>query len=176
VAVISSGGIVRSRAIKLAGDKLDGAIINNLRAKRDLFIGDISAEMIKVQIGAALPEISRGTVEVSGRNERRRCAQSIYVTSADVYDAIGNALESICGTITRVLEVTPPEIASDIWDFGIMLVGGGANIPGIAQLITQRTGLRVTVAKNPMDCECIGIGRLIENPSLLQTGILYKHR
>lgn len=176
VAVISSGGIVRSKAIKLAGDKLDGAIINNLRAKRHLFIGEMSAEMIKVQIGAAMPDISRGTVEVSGRNELRKCAQSIYVTTADVYDAINPALDSICRAITSVLGVTPPEIASDIWDFGIMLVGGGANIPGIAQLITQRTGLRVTVAKNPMDCECIGIGRLIEKPSILQSGILYKNR
>ncbi len=176
VAVISSGGIVRSKAIKLAGDKLDGAIINNLRAKRDLFIGDMSAEKIKIQIGAAMPDISRGTVEVSGRNERRKCAQSIYVNTADVYDAISPALDSICRTITAVLGVTPPEIASDIWDFGIMLVGGGANIPGISELITQRTGLRVTVAKNPMDCECIGIGKLIEKPSILQTGILYKNR
>jgi rod shape-determining protein MreB len=75
-----------------------------------------------------------------------------------------------------VLESTPPELAGDISDFGIMLVGGGANINGIAELINKKTGLRVTTAKNPMDCECIGIARLIEKPSIIPGGILYKNR
>jgi rod shape-determining protein MreB len=75
-----------------------------------------------------------------------------------------------------VLESAPPEISSDIYEFGIMLVGGGANIYGISELIRERTGLRVTIAKDPMDCECIGIGRLIEKPSILPEGILYKNR
>ena len=79
-------------------------------------------------------------------------------------------------TITRVLESSPPEIAGDISNYGVMLVGGGANIVGIGELISKKTGLRVTVAKNPMDCECIGIGKLIEKPSILSDGILYKNR
>ena len=176
VAAISSGRVVKSRAVKLGGDKLDGAIINALLSKRNLFIGEMSAEMIKVKIGAAMPGMDRGVAEVSGRNEKLKCAQAVKVSTEDVYNAIHSALESICLTITRVLESTPPEIAGDISNFGVMLVGGGANIAGIADLIAKKTGLRVTVAKNPMDCECIGIGKLIEKPSLLLEGILYKNR
>lgn len=176
VAVISSGRIIKSRAIKLGGDKLDGAIINNLLSKRNLFIGEISAEMIKVRIGAAVADIDRGLCEVSGRNERLKCAQAVRISTEDVYNAIHSALEAICRTISSVLEASPPEIAGDISNFGIMLVGGGANIVGISELITRKTGLRVTVAKNPMDCECVGIGRIIEKPSGLIDGILYKNR
>ena len=175
-AVICSGGIVRSSAVKLAGDKLDGAIIHALRTKRGLFIGDISAEMIKLKIGSATPGINRGEVLVSGRNEILKCAETIRVSSPEVYEAIHSGLEAICRTIRNVLEQTPPEIASDIYDHGIMLVGGGANIVGIGELITKNTGLRVTIAKNPMDCESIGIGRIIENPKLLPDGVLYKNR
>ncbi len=175
-AVICSGGIVRSSAIKLAGDKLDGAIINSLRTKRGLFIGDISAEMLKIKIGAAMPGVNRGEALVSGRNEILKCAETIRVTSADIYDAIHIGLEAICRSIMNVLETTPPEVASDIWDHGIMLVGGGANIVGIGELITKKTGLRVRIAPNPRDCECIGIGKIIENPRLVADGILYKNR
>ena len=176
VAVISSGGIVRSRALKLGGEKLDAAIVNNLRVKKDMFIGEVSAEMIKVRIGSALSGVNRGALDVSGRNEKLKCAQTIKVTGEDVYNATHGALEAICNTITRVLESAPPEIAGDISDYGIMLVGGGANIHGIANLINQKTRLRVTVAKDPMDCECIGIGRLIERPNIIPDGILYKNR
>ena len=176
VAVISSGRIIKSRAVKIGGDRLDNAIINNLLTKRDLFIGEMSAEMIKVKIGAAVAGINRGSCDVSGRNEKLKCAQAVRVTTEDVYNAIHTALESICRTISSVLESTPPEIAGDISNYGIMLVGGGANIAGISELITKKTGLRVTVAKNPMDCECLGIGRLIEHPSILQDGVLYKNR
>lgn len=176
VAVISSGGIVRSRAVKLAGDKLDAAIINNLRMKRDLFVGEVTAEMLKVRIGSAIPGVSRGALDVSGRNEKLKCAQTVRVTTEDIYNATHTALEAICRTVTGVLESTPPEIAADISDYGIMLVGGGANIHGLAELINHKTRLRVTVAQNPMDCECIGIGRLIEKPSIIPGGILYKNR
>ncbi len=176
VALISSGRIVKSRAIKLGGDKLDNAIINTLLARRDLFIGEISAEMIKVRIGAAVEGVNRGFADVSGRNEKLKCAQSVRVSTEDIYNAIHTALEAICRTILGVLESSPPEIAGDISDYGVMLVGGGANIVGIGELITQKTGLRVTVAKNPMDCECIGIGKLIEKPSILTDGVLYKNR
>jgi rod shape-determining protein MreB len=176
VAVVSSGGIVRSRAIKLGGDKLDNAIINNLLTKKNLYIGEISAEMVKVKIGSALEGVNRGACDVSGRNEKLKCAQAIKVTSEDVYHAIHMALEAICRSITNTLESSPPEIASDISDFGLMLVGGGANIYGIGEFISKRTGLRVTIASNPMDCECVGIGRLIEKPGILSDGILYKNR
>ena len=176
VAVISSGSIVRSRAIKLAGDKLDAAIINNLRTKKDLYVGEMTAELLKVRLGTALSDVDRGLLDVSGRNEKLKCAQTVRIGSDDIYGAIHTALEAICRTITSVLEGTPPELAGDISDFGIMLVGGGANINGIAELINKKTGLRVTTAKSPMDCECMGIAKLIEKPSIIPGGILYKNR
>jgi len=176
VAVISSGGIVRSRTVKLGGCKLDSVIINYIKSKKGLCIGEISAEMIKVKIGTASPKINRGMVQVSGRNEKLKCAQTVSVTSAEIYDAIRMALEAVCRTILGVVETLPPETAADISDYGIMLVGGGANIPGVGEFISARTGLRVTVAKNPMDCECLGMGRIIEHPEILSGGILYKNR
>ena len=176
VAVISSGGLVRSKAIKLAGDKLDAAIINNLRTQKELYVGEMTAEMLKVRLGSAVPGAQRGLLDVSGLNDRLKCAQTVRVSSDDIYGAIHSALEAICRTITGVLESSPPEIAGDISEYGIMLVGGGANIHGIGELIRQKTGLRVTVAKNPMDCECIGIAKLIERPSTIPGGILYKNR
>ena len=176
VAVISSGVIVRSRAVKLGGDKLDNAIINSLLSKRNLFIGEMSAEMIKVKIGAAVEGVNRGVADVSGRNEKLKCAQSVKVTTEDVYNAIHMALEAICRTIMSVLESSPPELASDVSDFGIMLVGGGANIYGISELITRRTGLRVTVAKNPLDSVCLGIGRVIESEGALGNLLKYRGR
>lgn len=176
VAVISSGCIVRSKAIKLAGDKLNSAIINGLRSRRELYVGEMTAELLKVRLGTAVPGTDRGMLEVSGINERLKCAQTIRVTAEDIYMATHAGLDAICRAITSVLESTPPELAGDISDFGIMLVGGGANINGISELITKRTGLRVTVAQSPMDAECIGIARLIEKPSILADGILYKNK
>ena len=176
IAVISSGRTVCSRSIKLGGDKFDNAIINNLRTKKNLAIGEMSAEILKLKIGSAVEGTSRGTATVSGINDKLKCAQTLTVSTDDLYNAIHPALEAICRSITGVLEAAPPEIATDISEFGIMLVGGGAGIHGISELIRQRTGLRVTIANNPMDCECIGIGRLIEKPSILPGGILYKNR
>ena len=176
VAAISSGGIVRSKAIKIGGDKIDNAIINALKTQKDLSIGEISAEMTKVKIGCAVAGTERGAIDVSGINERLKCAQTARIVSSDIQPVLRVALDAICRAITNVLESSPPEIAGDISDYGIMLVGGGANIAKISEFINQKTGLRVTIAKNPMDCECIGVGKLIENPNLIPGGILYKNR
>ena len=176
VAVISSGCVVRSKAVKLAGDKLNSAIINGLRTRRELYVGEMTAELLKVRLGTAIPGTDRGMLEVSGINERLKCAQTIRVTAEDIYMATHAGLDAICRAIMSVLESTPPELAGDISDFGIMLVGGGANIHGISELISKRTGLRVTIAQSPMDAECIGIARLIEKPSILADGILYKNK
>ena len=176
VAVISSGGLIASRAVKLAGDKFDMAIINSLRTKKDLFVGEMTAELLKVRIGSALQGAERGMLDVSGLSDKLKCARTVRINSDDIHGAIGGALEAICRTILSVLDSVPPEIAGDISEYGLMLVGGGANIHGIGELIRKMTGLRVTIAKNPMDCECIGISKLIEKPSIISGGILYKNR
>ena len=110
IAVISSGSVVTSRALKLAGDKFDAAIVNNLRTKRDLFVGEMTAEMIKVRIGSALHGVDRGVLEVSGRNEKLKCAQTIRVGTEDVYSALNPAYDAICRAIMSVLGSTPPEL------------------------------------------------------------------
>ena len=176
VAVISSGGLIASRAVKLAGDKFDAAIINSLRTKKDLFVGEMTAELLKVRIGSAIQDADRGMLDVSGLSDKLKCARTVRIATEDIYAAIGSALDAICRTILSVLDSTPPEIAGDISEYGLMLVGGGANIHGIGELIRRRTGLRVTIAKNPMDCECIGLSKLIEKPSIIPGGILYKNR
>lgn len=176
VAVISSGGLIASRAVKLAGDKFDAAIINSLRTKKDLFVGEMTAELLKVRIGSALQDADRGMLDVSGLSDKLKCARTVRIATEDIHAAIGSALDAICRTILSVLDSTPPEIAGDISEYGLMLVGGGANIHGIGELIRRRTGLRVTIAKNPMDCECIGLSKLIEKPSIIPGGILYKNR
>ena len=176
IAVIRSGGIVRSRTVKLGGNKLDYAIINSIKNKRGLCIGEISAEMIKIKIGAADPALNKNVVKVSGRNEKLKCAQTLSIRSEDICEPICAALDAICRAILSVVESTPPEIAADIADFGIMLAGGGANILGVADYISKRTRLRVTVAKTPTDCVCLGMGRLIEHPEILSGGIIYKNR
>lgn len=176
VAVISSGGLIASRAVKLAGDKFDAAIINSLRTKKDLFVGEMTAELLKVRIGSAIQDADRGMLDVSGLSDKLKCARTVRIATEDIHAAIGSALDAICRTILSVLDSTPPEIAGDISEYGLMLVGGGANIHGIGELIRRRTGLRVTIAKNPMDCECIGLSKLIEKPSIIPGGILYKNR
>ena len=176
VAVISMGRLITSRAVKLAGDKFDAAIINSLRTKKDLFVGEMTAELLKVRIGSALQNADRGILDVSGLSDKLKCARTVRLVTEDIYSAIGGALDAICRTIISVLESAPPEIAGDVSEYGLMLVGGGANMHGIAELIKKRTGLRVTIAKNPMDCECLGLARLIEKPSILPDGVLYKNR
>lgn len=176
VAVISSGRLIASRAVKLAGDKFDAAIINSLRTKKDLVVGDMTAELLKVKLGSALQGSDRGVYDVSGLSDKLKCARTVRITSDDIYSAVSGALEAICRAILGVLDNTPPEIAGDISEYGVMLVGGGANISGISEFIKRKTGLRVTIARNPMDCECLGIAKLIEKPSIIPGGILYKNR
>lgn len=176
IAVIKSGGIVRSRTVKLGGGRIDLAIMKSIMSKRGLSIGEISAEMIKVNVGAAIQSLNKNVAQVSGMNERLRCAQTITVSSKDIYDTISAALDAICRAILAVVESTPPEVAADIADYGIMLTGGTARLPGIGEFISARTRLRVIVAKNPMDCACLGMGRLIEKPEILTSGVLYKNR
>lgn len=176
IAVIRSGGIVASKTVKLGGNKLDVAIINSIKNKKGLCIGEISAEMIKVKIGSANPTLCKSMVQVSGRNETLKCAQTLLISSADISEPVCMALEAICRAIRSVVESTPPEVAADIADYGIMLTGGGACILGAGEFIAQKTRLRVTIAKNPMDCVCLGLGKLIEHPEILSGGILYTNR
>lgn len=163
VAVISSGGIVLATSLRSAGDEIDEAITSYIKRKYNVLIGDSTAEMLKKNIGSAIPETDRGTMEVRGRNLLNGLPAVITVNSGEVREAMGEQISRILDCIRATLEATPPELSSDIYDTGIMMTGGGAMIPGLAQLVSRITGIRVMVSKNPMDAVAIGIGRVIDS-------------
>ncbi len=175
-AVISAGGIISARSIKLAGDRFDGAVINYLKQKRNLVVGAPTAEELRIRIGTADGTGDRGSMTVYGRNARTGLASRQEVFSSEVTEAITPSLDTIMRGILSTLEDVPPEIAADVSDFGIMLSGGCAEMPGLPRAIYRATGLRVTVARNPRDCVINGLGRLIEHPHLWGARLDYRLR
>ncbi len=164
VAIISLGGVVISRSLKLAGDELDEAIVNYIKNKYNVLIGSVSAEMLKKNIGSVHPSADRGTMQVSGRNlSAGGLATTITVSSGDIREALREPMDMIISTIKGALEATPPEISSDLYDYGMLLTGGGALLGGIAQLIQERTKINVSIAQRPLDSVCIGIGKMLES-------------
>lgn len=176
IAVISSGGIVRAKSLRIGGDKFDQAIINYCKYRKDLMVGDAAAEMAKRQLAVATPDIDRGNTQIFGRGVRTGLATTQTMQSGEVCQALRAPIEAIIRAIITTIEETPPEIAGDIFDFGIMLTGGGANIPGLASLISKHAGVRVTVAKQPMDAVCQGLGKFIEQPKHTTKQLIYRSR
>ena len=176
IAVISSGGIVRAKSLRVGGDQFDQSIINYCKYRKDLIVGDTAAEMAKRQLAVATSDIDRGSMQIFGRNVRTGLATTQTIVSGEVCQALRAPIEAIIRAIITTIEETPPEIAGDIFDFGIMLTGGGANIPGLAALISKHAGLRVTVAKSPTDSVCLGLGKFIENPKLISKQLIYRSR
>lgn len=162
-AVLSMGGVVVSESLRVGGVELDRAVVQHLRKKYDILTGELTAEALKIKIGTAYPKIDRGSVSVSGRDLRGGLTATVNVTSADICDALGSRLEQITAMIKTTLEETPPELASDIYDSGIMLTGGGAMLEGLPELLTKNIGIRTIRAKNPPDCVCRGIGWCLGN-------------
>ncbi|TYO96572.1 rod shape-determining protein [Desulfallas thermosapovorans] len=162
VAVLSLGGIVASRAVRVGGDKFDEAIVKYIRKEFNLAIGERTGEEIKVEIANACPE-DKPIVEmqVRGRNLLDGLPKEITVNSWQIYHAISENLSLIVNTVKEVLEETPPELASDIIDKGIVLTGGGALLQDIDTLIARETGLNVIIAEDPLSCVAIGTGRAL---------------
>ena len=159
--VISLGGIVKSTSLRTAGDSLDQAIVAHLKRAHHIHIGEISAERLKLRLGSADPSLDRGTMVVSGLDSRTHTAVTREIRTADIYEAIRDPLEEIVTMVKRTFEETPPELSADIFETGIVMVGGGSLLPGLADLIARHTGVRVTVANRPMECACIGLGRML---------------
>ena len=174
VAVISSGGIVAARSIKVAGERFDAAIINYLKQRRNLVVGMPTAEELRVRIGAMDSGIDRGSMTVYGRNARTGLASRQEVFSAEIMEAITPAMDAVMRGIRSVMEDVPPEIAADVYDFGLMLSGGCAETPGLPAAIRAATGLRVTVARDPRDCVINGLGRVIRTPALWGAPLEYR--
>ena len=159
VAVISLAGVVVSSSIKVAGDVFDQAIMNYMRKTHGLFIGQEAAEKIKIQIGTACEESTPRTMEVKGRNVITGLPKTATVTSEEVRMALKDATGQIVETVHGVLEKTPPELAADIVDRGIVLTGGGALLHGMDTLIEQRTGVSTLTVQNAMGVVAVGTGK-----------------
>ena len=165
VAVLSLGGIVYSRSVRVGGDKMDEAIINYIRRSANLLIGETSAERIKKEIGSASPP-PKGeglTLEIKGRDLMNGVPREIAVTEAMIADALSEPVEQIVEAVKQALEATPPELAADIVDKGIVLTGGGALLRNLDTELRDRTGLPVSLADEPLSCVVLGCGKAVEN-------------
>lgn len=163
IAVISMGGIVASRSVRTAGDAFDMAIVNYIRKKYSLLIGERTAESVKIGIGSAFPEATVTEMEVRGRNLLNGLPENITITSEEVRDALYEPLCDVMDAIRETLAHTPPELSADVIEQGITLTGGGALLRGMDKLINRETGMPVYVAEYPLDCVAEGTGKIIEN-------------
>ncbi|MBE6879709.1 MAG: rod shape-determining protein [Ruminococcaceae bacterium] len=164
VAVISLGGIVSSRSVRVAGDEFDSAIINYIKKKYNLLIGERTAENVKTAIGSAYPYTdNEPSMDIKGRNLLNGLPENITITSEEIREALSEPLSHVIDAIKVTLEKTPPELAADIIDQGITLAGGGANLKGLDLLIHAETGMPVKIAERPLDCVADGTGKVLEN-------------
>ena len=168
VAVISLGGIVVSRSIKIAGDDCDEAITKFIRKKYNMMIGERSAEALKVNIGCAYPFDEEQFMEIKGRNLLTGLPVNVEVSSNDMLEALREPVQEIVETVHEVLEITPPELAADISSRGIIMTGGGALLYGLDKLISQTTGINTMVAENAVECVAIGTGKSLDWVEVLE--------
>src|SRR3954471_9372919 len=168
VAVISLGGIVYCKSIKIAGDKFDESIVNYVRRQFNLLIGERTAENIKMAIGNAYPYEEERVMEIKGRDLVAGAPKTIEITSTQVHDALTDSVNEVVDAVKTALEKTPPELASDIVDNGIVLTGGGALLANLDILLRERTGLPVSLAEDPLTCVVLGSGKVLEDIDLLK--------
>jgi rod shape-determining protein MreB len=167
VAVISLLGIVYSKSVRVGGDKMDEAIVNFLKRRFNILIGERTAEQIKIAIGSAFPEEELRTMQVKGRDLVAGIPKTTEVTSEEIREAMQEPVNSIVEAVRLALEKTPPELAADIVDKGIVLVGGGALIRNIDVLLREETGLPIVVAENPLTAVVMGSGKVLDSADLL---------
>ena len=168
LAVISLAGIVYARSVRVGGDKMDEAIMTHVKRKYNMLIGEASAEEIKIKIASAYPMDPEQQIEVKGRDLVTGIPQNIIITSEEVRKAISEQVESIVQAVRIALEQTPPELAADIVDRGIVLTGGGALLKGLDQLLREQTSLPITVVDDPLSTVVMGTGRALDNIHVLK--------
>jgi rod shape-determining protein MreB len=171
VAVISLDGVVYSKAVRVGGDKMDDAIMAFIKRRYNLMIGDMTAEQIKITIGSAYtpPEGSeKRTMEIKGRDLISGIPKTLSINEAEIREALAEPVNIILDTIKVILENTPPELASDIVDKGIILAGGGALLSGLDLVIREETGLPVIVAEDPLTAVVRGVGKMLDEIDLLR--------
>ena len=167
VAVISLSGIVTSHSIRIAGDKMDEAILQYVKRKYNLLIGERTAELIKINIGSAYPEENPQSIKVKGRDLVTGIPKTLEINSEEVREALAESINTIIDTVRITLEETPPELAADIIDKGIVLVGGGAVLKNLDILLREVTSLPITTAEDPLSSIVLGAGMVLDNEELL---------
>ena len=172
VAVISLGGVVVSHSLRIAGDELDEDIIDYIKKEMGLAIGETTAEEIKMEIGCALPLMTEKTMEVRGRDLSNGLPRNVVITSSQIEEAMRGSINEIVEIVKTTLEKTPPELASDIVEKGIVLAGGGALIKNLDKLLSQKTGMPVYIAENPLECVVKGSGKTLEDLERLKSVLI----
>lgn len=168
VAIISLGGIVTSKSLRVAGDELDEYIVNHIKKEYNLMIGERTAEDIKMTIGSAFPKNQEESKEVRGRDLVTGLPKTMNITSTEILEAIKEPINAIVDAIKYTLEKTPPELAADIMELGIMLTGGGALLSGFDKMISKETGMPVHIADEPLNCVALGTGLALEHIDTLK--------
>lgn len=168
VAVISLGGIVTARSIRVAGDEMDEAVISYIKRQYNLMIGERTAEQLKMEIGSALPFDRPEKIEIRGRDLVSGLPKTLAISSDEITEALADTVNAIVDAVKVTLEKCPPELSADIMDRGIVLTGGGALLRNLDKLLQRETGMPVIVADNPLDCVAIGTGRSLDNIHLFK--------
>jgi len=168
VAVISLSGIVYSKSVRVGGDKLDEAIVQYIKRKYNLLVGEQTAELIKMNIGTVHPKSETKILEIKGRDLVAGIPKTLEITSDEIKEAMSEPTNAIVEAVRIALERTPPELAAEIVDKGIVLAGGGALLNGLDELLRRETGLPVTIADDPLSCVVVGSGKALDELSLLK--------
>ena len=168
IAVMSLGGVVYSKSLRIAGDAMDDALKNYMRKEYNLLIGDSTAEKIKKEIGTAIPT-NNNTFPVKGRDIRSGTPKEVSITEEDTAEALSAILKEMVSGIKDALENTPPELSADLVDMGLTLTGGGALLKNIDKRFSRETGLPVHIADDPLACVAIGTGKALEQEEIFST-------
>ena len=168
IAVMSLGGLVYSRSLRVAGDAMDGALVNYMRKEYNLMIGDSTAEKIKKEIGTAIPT-NDNTYPVKGRDLRSGTPKEVNITEEDTAEALNDILKEMVDGVKDALEATPPELSADLVDMGLTLTGGGALLKNIDKRFSKETGLPVHIAEDPLSCVAIGTGKALDQEQTFST-------
>ena len=176
VAVISLGGIVISHSLKIAGDELDDDIVDYFKKEMGVVIGNTTAEQVKLSIGCALPLMTETSMEVRGRDVATGLPINVTITSSQVQEAMSESISEIVDIVKLTLEKTPPELAADIVEKGILLAGGGALIKNLDKLLSEVTGIPVYIAQDPLDCVVKGTEKTLEDIEKLKDVLMNSHR
>ncbi|MGL5346075.1 MAG: rod shape-determining protein [Peptostreptococcaceae bacterium] len=176
IAIISLGGIVTAKSIRIGGDEFDESIVSYVKKEYNLMIGERTAEDVKINIGSTFKDDQESNMQIRGRDLISGLPKTIEISSTEVREALREPITSIVDAIKSTLEKTPPELASDIMENGIMLTGGGALLRGLDKLVKQETGMPVQIAENPLDCVALGTGKSVEDQEIFEKVLMMRRK